>query len=213
MKWKIEGTDHSGDDVIVMVEADDVESATKQANFAGVKVKAIHPDEATQPAVRLPPTTSTTTPGLATPPPGYSGKVIVEREDDDGGIATTAHHAAAAIKQHLHLPGDAGTLATIASHIVALVLFVVGLVVVLHGWIQYGRVYVPPGAIIDPAAPAADVNAAVTSSGVLQMVAWQQSATYIGHILVGLSIIIIAILIEGFVTRMVINIRDTWHKR
>ena len=212
MKWKIEGTDHSGDDVIVMVEADDVETATRQANFAGVKVKAIHPDETTQPAVRLPPVNTATTPGLATPPPGYTGKVIIEREEDESSFTRTSTSAMTA-RQHLHMPHDAGTIATIASHIAALALFLIGLVVFLHGWIEYGRVYVPSAAVLDPSLPPVEVNTAMASNSLVQILSWQQSQVYIGHMLLGLLFIITAILIEGFVTRMVVNIRDVWHPK
>jgi hypothetical protein len=208
MKWKIEGTDQSGDDVIVMVDADDVETATKQANFAGVKVKAIHADEASHPAVKLPPTNSPTTPGLATPPPGYTGKVIIEREEDErGSAAARASHRISDAVHNLHAPhADAGVIVAIASHIIALTLLVIGLVVFVRGWIQYGRVPAPLMSY--------DENPqAAMGNTLLLSLQWQQSLAYIGHMLIGLLIIIIAILIEGFLTRMVVNIRETWHMK
>jgi hypothetical protein len=209
MKWKIEGSDQSGDDVIVIVEADDVETATKQANFAGVKVKAIHPEEATQPAFKLPPSNSATVPGLATAPPGYTGKVIVEREEDEHheSAATRAVHKISAAAQHLHAPGaDTDTIFKIATHILALTLLVIGIVVFLRGWIQYGRVPMPVIVLGE------DIQTAIANNGLLSL-AWTQSLVYVGHMIIGLLIVIIAILIEGFLTRMIVNIRETWHKK
>jgi hypothetical protein len=200
MKWKIEGKDGSGDDVIVMVEADDAETATRQANFAGVKVKTIHPDEDSQPPVRLPPVNLNTAPAVGAAPPGYSGKVIVEREDDE-------HSHASSFAHHLHLPrGDAGTIASIASHVVALALLMIGVVVFLRGWILYDRVAMP---VISYSEDPAASNATT----LLLSLAWQQSLAYIGQMLIGLLIVVIAILIEGFMTRMVSSIRETWHKK
>lgn len=208
MKWKIEGTDGSGDDVIVMVEADDSESASRQANFAGVKVKAVYPDDATHPAVKLPPTNSETAPGLATPPPGYTGKVIVEREEDE------APRSASSLASHLHLPkGDPGTIFAIASHILALALLLIGIVVFLHGWIEYGRVDIPAAVPLDVSTATTEATTAADSVTLSRAVAWTESLAYVGQMLIGLLIVIISIMIEGFMTRMVVNIREVWHKK
>lgn len=248
MKWKIEGTDGTGDDVIVMVDADDAESATRQATFAGVKVKTVHPDEDHHPAVRLPPANLVTTPASsATPPPGYTGKVIIEREEDEESSRSS-------LSQRTHLPNtDADTIFHIAAHIVALALLLIGIVVFLRGWIDYGRVSIPPAsapvasyvepvastdASVDAAADAAPTPATHAAAPVdpistlttqvtteltnlssqhatstSQLLAWQQSLAYVGQMLIGLLIVIIAILIEGFMTRMVVNIREVWHKK
>ncbi len=207
MKWKIEGTDGSGDDVIVMVEADDSESASRQATFAGVKVKAVYPDEATHQAVKLPPTNSETAPGLATPPPGYTGKVVIEREDDG------ARSGLSGLGSHLHLPsGDAGTIFTIASHIIALTLVLIGIIVFLHGWIEYGRVDIPSPPPLD-LSPTTEQASAADSISLIRAVGWTEALAYVGQMVIGLLIVIISIMIEGFITRMVVNIRDTWHKK
>jgi hypothetical protein len=203
MKWKIEGTDHSGDDVIVIVDADDVETATKQANFAGVQVKAIHPDESAHPVAKLPPRDA---PGLGSPPPGYTGNVIVEREEDESATSRAAHKISSAV-HNIHVPkADAGTIVAIASHIIALTLLVIGIIVFIHGWLEYSRVS-PPVLSSDEGPQVATLNTLLLS---LQ---WQESLAYVGHMLIGLLIVIIAILLEGFVTRMIVNIRETWHKR
>jgi hypothetical protein len=206
MKWKIDGTDGSGDDVIVMVEADDAEAASRQAVFAGVKVKAVHPDESTQSAVKLPPANSVTAPSSsAPPPPGYTGKVVVEREEDDHGRS---------LSSRLHLSkADAGDIFNIASHIIALALLLIGIVVFLHGWIDYGRVEVPSPMLLDLTAPTTEASAAADSISLMRAVAWQEATAYVGQMLIGLLIVIIAIGIEGFMTRMVVNIRDVWHKK
>ena len=111
----------------LVVEADDVETATKNANFAGVKVKAIHPEEDAPPAVKLPPAHPVTAPGLGTPPPGYTGKVIIEREEDEAteSAASRAAHKLGSAMHSLSGPNaDAGTLFAIVSHIIALTLLI-----------------------------------------------------------------------------------------
>jgi hypothetical protein len=57
-----------------------------------------------------------------------------------------------------------------------------------------------------------DIQNAIANNGLLSL-AWTQSLVYVGHMIIGLLIVIIAILIEGFLTRMIVNIRETWHKK
>jgi hypothetical protein len=202
MKWKIEGTDGSGDDVIVIVEADDAETATRQASFAGVKVKAVHPDEVTTPAVRLPPSNMVVTSSAdVTPPPGYTGKVVIEREDDDGNVHTG--RAAGPLSGPLKL----GSLGSIISHLVSLILAVIGAIVFIQGWILYTRPWIPNTPFDS------DRPEGATANLLIELMARQSTLARLGEMLIGLLLIIVAILIEGFITRMTYHIQSTWRKQ
>jgi hypothetical protein len=207
MKWKIEGTDASGDDVIVIVEADDTETATRQATFAGVKVKAVHAEAPQEPAVKLPPKQLVNPQAaLGKAPPGYTGKVIVEREDDESG-AKTHFHLPTPHLPHVHISGDVSGLGVVITQLVALVLAVIGVVVFICGWILYGRaqnVLIPP-----------DDSNSISALGnqVTELVAQQHATSYMLQMLMGLTLIIVAMMLENFVTRMIKSIRETWGKR